>query len=781
MITSLASSLARVTAFWYVLGVLVLFLGKPQWAEDLYSRLSVLPWVPELVMNGIHTAAQVQLRLLLYWTAPMLLLWACAMAGAAVFSEIRYRLTVHTRETNLKPKGVFWGVKVPQYSLGSLPRATTPSLAGERVSFSDAPAKGGQIIQIQGAIADAVKLMTPVERQLAEELIQLLLVSPGHYAGLGHGVGLLEHTFNVVTEAAAKCTPEFRLPFLAALSHDIGKLITFQPDGKGGWVRKGLHSRESARILATLPGYQALPPLHQKALLLAVKYDHAPKKMPELMGDREANMLAMRIISALSVADRAATAAEKERHLERLQPEDLLWQDFKDFLREAPVVQLGKPGVANQVNNPVDSPYLYVYEAPWRDAAVRRLPAEVAAALDLSRRDTGRLAKYTRILVERLKKEGLLVDEVEVKTTSGSQVMRVSTENPLWDIQSGKGDKAIVLRGILVLRAEELWKALNYRVGVKSPYPVQILAPNADSEGHVNQAPRATSDMGPVPDVSDGLKLTDPQNADVLAEVGLMAGSESSSGAGAASAKPKTRAKGAFKPVQQPSVDDTTFGFTPAKTKVGVKQAEQEGEAPKAAADEAKELPISSPAEPAQDSVVDAGLLDSALAYLSTTTDGGSSEAAEVDVPAVDEAPGVVESEPAAIEPDGAPVAEEAPSADEVVPAASPESDGQSNAARPNAKARRPQRAPAASGGNDFGLEQGLSRAERREGLAMATTEADLEKYPHLKLGDKFYTEQSRAVQAGLKKPGSKYQGDNREKQIELSEAGPRRVRRRPQ
>lgn len=711
----------RVTIFWYIVGALVLFLGSPDWAEAGYTSLLKFPWVPELELQGISTAAAVQWKLLTYWTLPVLLLWGVSLLLGVVGSEVGCRLQLRKQAGNLKPSGVFWGVAVPSYSLGRLPLATTPKLTGQPVVFATDKNKqqpGVARVQVTGLVGDAVKLLTPSERQFCEELIQLMLATPEHYAGLGHGVGLLEHTLNVVAETAAKCNSEFRLPLLAALAHDVGKLITFKSDGNGGWVRKGLHSRESARIMATLPGFQELPELHQRGLLLAVKYDHAPSKMPELRGDKEASMLALRIISALAQADRMATAAEKDRHLEKLQPEDLLWKDFADFLREAPVVQRGKKGAANQVNNPPDSPYLYVYEAPWRDAAIRRMPPEVAAALDLSRRDTGKIAKYTKILVERLRKEGLLVESHE------GQV--VTESNPLWDIQSGTGEKAVVLRGILVIRADELWTKLNYRLSVKSPFPVQMLAPNADAGGHVNRPPVARDQAG-VPDVSDGLKLADVQSADALAAIGLTAPAEGSPAsmdatAGAA-AKPKTRARGGFKAPDAPTGQDSLFGLRPAA---------------KAPAVPARSDLVSSevPAQAAQEGNSDSST-NSALAFFTAQ----AVESADEPTTALYEDPTV----PSDVAP--APVAE-----------------------RVTAPARPVEAANTVS-------QEPLSRAERREGLALADS-ATVGAYPELKEGDKYYTERSRAVQAGLKKPGSRYKGD-REKPLDLTGAGPHRVKRR--
>lgn len=740
MITSLITSLARVTIFWYALGLLIMFIGDPDWAETAYSRLMHYPGVPHIEMHGLGTAATVQFHLLAYWTLPVLLLWAIALLVGYAVIEVRFQLQQKNQKVQLKPRGLFWGVTVAGYSLGALPMATVPKLTGEKVAFAtDGEAKRDvAAVQVKGAMKEAVKMLTPAERQLSEELLQLLLADPNHFAGLGHGVGLLEHTLNVVTEAAAKCTPEFRMPLLAALAHDVGKLVTFKPDGKGGWKRQGLHSRESARILATLPGFQELPEMHQRALILAVKYDHAPSKIPELRGEREATQLAMRTISALAHADRTATAAEKDRNLEKLQPEDLLWKDFVDYLREAPVVQRGKKGVANQVNNPPDSEYLFIYEAQWRDEAVRRMPPEVAAALDLTRRDAGKLAKYTRILIERLRKEGLLVEQ--------HGEMAVSDVNPLWDIQSGTGEKAVVFRGILVLHAEPLWKKLNYRLSVKSPFPVKILAPNADSDGNVSVAPSANRDTPSLPDVSDGIKLTDIASTDAMAALGLSdspppALVEEGRQPPVASSKPKVRSRAHFRAPTPPAEDDSLFGLTsapakPAKATTAPDVLKAEAATPQAHVEGEPDMGdvaawLEAQAEPA---ISEAESTDTALALLAGLG-AIAAEPVELSVP-----------EPA-----------QTPTATPPVELATEE--------KPQPSATEPAKAE-------------LSRAEKREGLAIAD-EAVVATYPHLKVGDKYYTEHSRAVQSGLKKPGSRYKGDSKEKDLGLSETGPRRAKRR--
>lgn len=736
MIISLITSLTRITLFWYLFGLVVLFIGTPRWAEERYASLMDYPMVPHLSMHGLGTAAEVQLHLLMFWTVPVLLLWVTALVIGFAVTEVRVRLATHGEKQVMKPRGEFWGVTIASFSLGALPQATTPALTGAPVAFVEPGIRNKRrtCVEAQGAIADAVKLLTPAERQLSEELLQLLFADPHHFAGHGHGVGLLEHTLNVLSEAAAKCTHEFRMPLLAALAHDVGKLVTFQQDGSGEWQRRGLHSRESARILATLPGFQQLPEVHQRALLLAVKYDHAPNAIPELRSDGESARLAMRVISALGQADRTATAAEKDRNLEKLQPEDLLWKDFVDFLREAPVVQRGKKGAANQVNNPPDSPYLFIYEMPWREAAVRRMPAEVAAALDLTRRDAGKLAKYTRILAARLRKEGLLVEELNE--------MKVSEVNPLWDIQSGSGEKAVVLRGILVLKADLLWKALNYRLSTKSPFPVQILAPNADVDGQVSSAPEAKRDLPKMPEVSDSLKVGDVSAPDAMAAFGL-SGEPTESGASEATPppKPKSRGRGHFRTPPPPVEQDSIFGLAPASTATSTPAAnEAPASTPVVTPEPESPMPNVDPEQaPTTDASTASALeLLAGLGAVSVTpttddTDGGQTEDAAPAVATVD-----------AVEPGADPA-----------PAAPPPAEAETK------------EAPAP---------MELSRAERREGLAIAD-EAALAAYPQLSLGDKYYTEKAQAVQKGWKKPGSRYKGDSKDKEWQPTTSSPRRRR----
>lgn len=722
-------------------------MGAPQWAESRLLSLQALPWVPVFETTGITTAAKVQWTLLAYWTIPLLCLWAGAAFLGLLTSEIQYQFYAHKLKISMLPRGNYWGVTVDPRSMGALPLATTPKLVGNKVSLSGSSGRKINSVNLQGRVKEAFKLLTVAELKFCEEVIQVLLTKPDHFAGLGHGVGLLEHTFNVVSESATKCTPEFRLPLIAALCHDTGKLVTFRPDGKGGWEKRGLHSRESARIIATLPAFQELPQLHRNALLLAIKYDHNPNKMPEVEGNKEASMLAMRVISALAQSDRQATAAEKERNLEKLQPEDLLWKDFVDFLREAPVVQLGKPGVSNQLNNPSNSEYLYVYEAAWREAAIKRMPDEVAAALDLNRRDAGKLAKYTKVLASRLRKEGLLLETAKVRKPDGTYEEAKTTEaNPLWDIQSGTGEKGQVIRGVLVLHASALWALLNFKLGVRSPYPVSVLAPNSDPEGKVRHAPsKGTMDSA---EALDTMKV---------------AGDDPSLYADATkpAAKPPKRRGFGDAPVPR---NDAVMGLLTAPPAKPVPKA---AAIPTPAADDqpapALESKAATPLTEEEQMAAELAAIEGSSGSV-TEERSGSVDMLLSWLPTMDSTAG--EPSPSTSEPD----------TQSTVSALG--SKAATDEAPKNAVPAKPKSAADARRGAVRSLDSqplgGLTKTEELNGFALAD-EAAVARYPNLKIGDKYHTAKSSAVKAGQVAEGSIYEPPKPKSSFEQSSSIKRR------
>ena len=507
MITSLTTSLIRVILAWYGIGLLVFFLGDPAWAQSVYTRLVHYPFVPRFPVAGLSTAGAVQITLLSYWTLPLFVLLAGQLGAAYALAHFRVSGKLQDQKDALAPRGEFCLVKIPGFSVGNLAMPVVPKrktkhpikFVTENGALIGPPTKEQYVgLPVIEDVAAVLTDCTPEELQLCAELVELLSSYEGHYAGAGHGVDLLDHTFNVALEAVGRCTPEFRLPLVAALAHDIGKLITFKKT-QDGWVRKGYHSREGARILASLPAFSALPLSDQRALILALKYEHTSNALPTLGGDVQATKTATRLLFALTASDKTATAAEKDRNLIKIQPEDLLWKDFVDNFFNVPVLQMGKKNNKNQINNP-RGPYVYLYEVTWREAAIARLPEEIAAVLDLNRRDTGRIAKYTRILVDRFRKEGLLIEEHEG--------MKVPADNALWNIRSGMIgkdlDQGIAINGVIALNSTALWTYLDRRLPVFSDFNVRIESPNADGSGTVYTT---VQDARSVPQLADKMSL----------------------------------------------------------------------------------------------------------------------------------------------------------------------------------------------------------------------------------------------------------------------------------
>ena len=508
MITSLFTSSIRVLLAWYMLSLLVLFLGNPEWAQSFYISLARYPFVPQVEFKGLESAAEIQLNLLIYWTLPLLSFVFVQLFLSRAWMSVHIKKMKSDEVHRLDRTGEFSGVKVASYSIGPLAMPTVPLPAKKKIRFFNTNYPIGPLkydkkaikLKVSDEVAIFLNTCTPDEILVCSELVQVLAEHPGHYAGAGHGVDLLEHTFNVAAEALKRCTPEFRLPFIAAFAHDIGKLITFRKDAAGEWERVGWHSREGARILAALPSFSALPISEQRALILTLKHGHKSYQLPTLAGDTQATLLAQRILYSVSAADKSATSAEKDRNLEKLKPQELLWQDFIKNIRTAPVVQRGPRGLSNQLNLPPGNPYVFIYESACREAAIKRLPEEVAAVLDLNRRNTGKIAKYTQILLDRLLQEGLLVTEIDGMTTPQS--------NPLWNIRSGLPNKdpdtGSRINGVIVVHAKLFWEKLNYKNSNVSDFIVQVECPNADQQGNIS-GPR--EDARNIPQIADKISL----------------------------------------------------------------------------------------------------------------------------------------------------------------------------------------------------------------------------------------------------------------------------------
>ena len=78
-----------------------------------------------------------------------------------------------------------------------------------------------------------------------------------------------------------------------ALAHDLGKLVTFQREADR-WIRVlRHHDRMSSQLLTALPEWQALPADEREDLRIAVRFHHAPTRVPLDASQRALSLLAI--------------------------------------------------------------------------------------------------------------------------------------------------------------------------------------------------------------------------------------------------------------------------------------------------------------------------------------------------------------------------------------------------------------------------------------------------------------------------------------------------------
>ena len=334
---------------------------------------------------------------------------------------------------------------------------------------------------------DPVKFK-PVKAQLAgsvprhhlpliRQLLGYLQANPDAYCGDGHGTTLLEHHLGVMDQAFEYEGADPLLP-LAAAAHDIGKTISHAKQD-GEWVRLSPHDKEGARLLPKFPAWWELPENERAILLLAVKYEHSPSKMPRTYpgltdkGLRRASTL----LQQLREIDGLTTRTEKSKVLESLDVEELA---IDAFLRVIPLVPYQVKGLAKGVKAAGFrvGDRLYLSEPMIREAALTKLGQGVAEALGGGYRAPGKTGQFTQILLKALHGRGWLVTEAE-GVPDGSETSKTWTlpaDQALWRVRSG----IIEFRGMIAVELPEEHHGLYPR---ETAYEVTVIGPLRSSAG----------------------------------------------------------------------------------------------------------------------------------------------------------------------------------------------------------------------------------------------------------------------------------------------------------
>ncbi|WP_175567156.1 hypothetical protein [Vreelandella aquamarina] len=312
---------------------------------------------------------------------------------------------------------------------------------------------------------------------LIHQLLGYLQAHPDAYCGDGHGTTLLEHHLAVMDQAFEYEGADSLLA-LAAAAHDIGKTISHAKlDGE--WVRLSPHDKEGGRLLPKFPAWWELPDDERAILLLAVKYEHSPSKMPRTFpgltdkGLRRASTL----LQQLREIDGLTTRTEKSKVLESVDVEELA---IDAFLRVIPLVPYQVKGLAKGVKAAGFrvGDRLYLSEPMIREAALTKLGQGVAEALGGGYRAPGKTGQFTQILLKALHDRGWLVTEAEgvPEGSEASKTWTLPADQALWRVRSG----IIEFRGMIAVELPEEHHGLYPR---ETAYEVTVIGPLRTSAG----------------------------------------------------------------------------------------------------------------------------------------------------------------------------------------------------------------------------------------------------------------------------------------------------------
>jgi hypothetical protein len=335
-----------------------------------------------------------------------------------------------------------------------------------------------------GPYQDRFRKLPSPHRKVLTEILSVLAAYPAGeaYVGPGHTDSLLRHTLGVLQETwDQNPNPDPLLPVLAA-AHDMGKIRAFvkvsTPEGDA-WRRNGWHDEWSARMLSGLPSFWELSDEERRIAMLALRYGHKFSRAPLLPMAETQRMV--RLHELLEGADRRVTSEEKQAVLSASAESlpELMTRAFLDALQQTMRyygASLPKGAKANIWRN---GSRVYISEPGLREALLKHLPENIAAAVSTSR-SPGKFSQITEVWVEAMRVQGWLVEALpelghEEPETGKPQPMMIANP-PIWNVRSG----TINLNGVFVvnLPVEEL-----YRLGQNAPHRIFVLCPTYDSSG----------------------------------------------------------------------------------------------------------------------------------------------------------------------------------------------------------------------------------------------------------------------------------------------------------
>lgn len=419
----LLKSFSIVTLFWMFATTLYWSLQRPEVnLAALVHLKELIPFLPVTVPTeaSILGSLSVQRDVFLYWSLPVLL--AAVLSGLIGFAIV-WILAIKVDKSRLAREtghGNFRGVTL---TMGVLPVPDT--LPKDEIDLGSDD-------------NEALSRVTERERRLLCDILGTISAQTNAYAGPGISVSLLEHTLNLVTKALS----HQKYPGVSAIitaANELGNLTAYQKKGEEGWVSIKNHCKESARILASLDSWNALPHLDRGAVMLAVKYYDNPRMIPELDGDPHTYRYARDLLSVADDAQKEVVTVEKQKILEKTEVPDVL---FDAFLRALPQLSFQSRGLPKGVQAVAwkIGTRVYLLEIKLRETVMAKLPPEVRGALQTNQKDKNqKLQPFTNELLKALDHQGWLVKKIDA--------IKLETKEALWNVKAGKLD----FKGVIII------------------------------------------------------------------------------------------------------------------------------------------------------------------------------------------------------------------------------------------------------------------------------------------------------------------------------------------
>lgn len=420
-----------VLTFWFIATTLWWSFQKPQVNLDALQAIqSLMPFLNISVPAeaGIMGSLGVQMKVLVYWTVPLLVGTALSAALGYGWVWWRARGEHQARAKREAGTGEFRGVTL---TVGELPVPTV--LPKDDIELSAEP-------------GSPLEKMSDQERKLLEDVLGTLSAHPDTYAGPDVSGPLVEHAM-ALAEKALDQPRNASLLALVAASSELGKITAYRKDKNGEWVMAKNVDRESARILGVMPSWFALPYEARNAIMSAVKYRGNARAMPEFESNEAVYRLARALLSQREETHQQVVEVAQQRTLERA-AESLPGTVLSAFLQGLPSMSFqtrslpkGVRATAWKVGSRV-----YMLEIALRESVLPKLGQELRSALTTPPGAKPRLHPFTVELLKSLHSKGWLVCEHESQ--------KVDPKEALWNVKAGK----LEFKGVIVIELPDEYK-----------------------------------------------------------------------------------------------------------------------------------------------------------------------------------------------------------------------------------------------------------------------------------------------------------------------------------